>query len=97
MARMVEAQSRWSMGKTALISSLVSFSLGSALEVSFLNTTAIGMLIGFWFFLFMPVMLVVSAIMSANKDAGHFIIYLMASSGIWFLGGFLTIIAAAIF
>jgi len=97
MARMVEAQARWSMGKTALVSVFASLGLGVAYNVPFLNSTTIAVVIGFWFLIFLPVMLVVSAVMNANKDAGHFVISLMAAAGLWFLGGFLTIIAVTLF
>jgi len=97
VARLVEAQSRWSMGKTALVSLLASLGLGAAYNVSFLNLVTLAVLTGFWFVIFLPVMLVVSAIMSAGKDAGRFFVNLMIAGGLWFFGGFLTFIAATLF
>lgn len=80
-----------------MVSVFASLGLGVAYNVPFLNETAIIVLCVFWLMLFLPVMLVVSSIMNAQKDAGHFIINLMSSAGLWFLGLFLTIIAATIF
>ena len=97
VARLVEAQSKWSMGKTALVSIFVSLLLGVFLNSGKSYTALVGSLTGLWLLIILPVMLVTSAIMSARKDAGRVVIGLMASIGLWILAVILITMMALIY
>lgn len=97
VARMVEAQAKWSMGKTAVVSILVSLTLGAAYNVEALSTGLIGVLIGFWLLFFLPGMLLVSAFVHGRSDAGVVVLNLLAAVGLWVLGIMLSIIAIVIY
>ncbi len=94
VARLVEAQSQWSMGKTALVSIIVSLLLGTFLNSGMSYTVLVGSLTGLWVLFILPVMLVTSAIMTARKDAGRVVIGLLASIGLWVLAVILITIMA---
>lgn len=96
VARLVEAQSRWSMGKTAVVSILVSLLLGLFLNADSGYVVLVGSLTGLWLLLVLPVMLVTSAIMSARKDAGRVVLGLMASIGLWMMAVILVTIMALV-
>ncbi len=97
VARLVEAQSRWSMGTTALISIVVSLLLGLFLNFDKSYTVLVGSLAALWLVLVLPVMLVTSAIMTARKDAGRFVVGLFAVIGLWILAVILVTIMALVY
>ena len=97
VARLVEAQSRWGMGKTALVSIVVSLLLGVFLNAEKSYTALVGSLTGLWIMLVLPVMLVTSAIMSSRKDAGRAVLNLLASAGLWILAVILITMMALIY
>ena len=93
VARLVEAQSKWSMGKTALVSLFASLILGALFNVESLSPIFTGILIGFWLLVILPSMVFISAIMAARKDAGRMIVNLILATGLWLLGVLLSVIA----
>jgi len=97
VARLVEAQSKWSMGTTAIVSIVVSLLLGTFLNAGTSYTTLVGSLSALWLILVLPVMLVTSAIMTARKDAGRVVLGLLASTGLWILGVILLSMMAVIY
>ena len=97
VARLVEAQSRWSMRTTALVSIAVSLLLGALLKFGTGFTVLVGSLTGLWLVLVLPIMLVTSAIMTARKDAGRIVLGLMASVGLWVLDVILVTILGLIY
>ena len=97
VARLVEAQSKWSMGKTALVSIFVSLLLGLFLNADKSYTALVGSLSGLWLMLVLPVMLVTSAIMSSRKDAGRAFLNLLASAGLWILAVILLTMMALVY
>ena len=97
VARLVEAQSKWSMGKTAVVSIFVSLLLGVFLNADTSYTALVGSFTGLWLLLVLPVMLVPSAIMSARKDAGRVVVGLLASIGLWVLAVILITIMALVY
>lgn len=97
VARLVEAQSRWGMGKTAMVSIAVSLLLGIFLNSGMSYTVLVGSLTGLWLLLVLPVMLFTSAIMSARKDAGRAVVNLLASAGLWILAAILVTMMALVY
>ncbi len=97
VARMVQAQARWSMGKTALVCIFVSLLLGTFLNSDTAYFIPVIILNAFWIILVMPIMLVISAIMSSRRDAGRAALNLLASTGLWIFGVILVTIAALIY
>ncbi len=97
VARLVEAQSKWSMGKTALVSIIISLLLGSFLNAGTSYVALVGSLTGLWVLFVLPAMLVTSAIMTARKDAGRVVIGLLASVGLWILAVILITIMALVY
>jgi hypothetical protein len=97
VARLVEAQSKWSMGKTALVSIIVSLLLGTFLNSGTGYTALVGSLAGLWVLFILPIMLVTSAIMTARKDAGRILVGLLASAGLWILAVVLITIMALVY
>ncbi len=97
VARLVEAQSRWSMGKTALVSIFTSLILGVLFNIESLSPVFFGVLIGFWLLIILPSMVFVSAIMAARKDAGQIILNLILATGLWVLGVLLSVVAMVVY
>ncbi len=97
VARLVEAQSKWSMGTTAVVSIVVSLLLGTFLNAGTSYTALVVSLSALWLILVLPVMLVTSAIMTARKDAGRVVLGLVASAGLWILGVILLSMMAVIY
>jgi len=97
VARLVEAQSRWSMRTTALVSISVSLLLGIFLNADKSYTALVGSFTGLWLLLVLPVMLFTSAIMSARKNAGRAVLNLIAATGLWILAVILVTIMALIY
>ena len=93
---MVEAQSHWSMGKTGMVTSAVSFLLAALFNTESSSVWLISLLLILWMTTIMPGMLGVSAIIHAKKDAGQFIANVFAAIGFWFAGFILALIAMAI-
>ena len=97
VARLVEAQSRWSMATTAIVSIVVSLLLGVFLNLGTGYTALVGSLTGLWLLFILPIMLVTSAIMTARKDAGRVVVGLIASIGLWVLAVILVTIMALVY
>ncbi len=97
VARLVEAQSRWGMGTTAVVSIIVSLLLGVFLNAEKSYTALVGSFTGLWLLLVLPVMLFTSAIMSARKDAGLAVVNLLAAAGLWILAVILITMMALIY
>ncbi|NOR62395.1 MAG: hypothetical protein GQ535_07890 [Rhodobacteraceae bacterium] len=97
VARLVEAQSRWGMGKTAGVSIFVSLLLGVFLNAGMSYTALVGSLTGLWLLLVLPVMLFTSAIMNARKDAGRAVVNLIAATSLWILAVILVTMMALIY
>lgn len=97
VARIVQAQARWSMGRTALVSIFVSLLLGVFLNSDTTYFIPVIILSAFWIIIVMPVMLVTSAIMSSRKDAGRAVLNLLAASGLWVFGVILIMIMALVY
>ncbi|MCF6272014.1 MAG: hypothetical protein L3J37_02320 [Rhodobacteraceae bacterium] len=94
VARMVEAQSRWSMGKTALVTMAVSFGLGALTNATTVFGVLVAVLLGFWLMFFLPGMLFLSAFISTRRNAGLVVLNLVAATGLWGLGVLVSVIAA---
>lgn len=97
VARLVEAQSKWSMGKTTLVSIIVSLLLGAFLNSDASYFAAVVVLTSFWLILVLPVMLVTTAIMVSRNDAGKVVLGLLASIGLWILAVILVTMMALIY
>ncbi len=97
VARLVQAQSKWSMTTTAVVSIVVSLLLGTFLNAGTSYTVLVASLSALWLIFVLPIMLVTSAIMTARKDAGRVVLGLMASTGLWILGVILLTMMAVIY
>ena len=95
VAKLVEAQSKWSMGKTAFVSIFVSLGLGLTYSSENLGLSLTLMLL--WMVLFLPPMLVISAVVTAKSDAGRFILNVFAAIGLWMLAMVLQITQALLY
>lgn len=86
VARIVEAQSRWTMQKTALITIVISLLFGLGWGPSdWMNATiVVGMVI--WFFIVFPIMLMISAWMSTQNKLGGLFLNIVISVAIWWTG-----------
>jgi len=93
VARMVEAQSKWSMGKTAFVTVLTSLLLGVAFNIDAFNPVLIGVLTGFWMLFFMPGMLLVSAFVHAKGDISRMALNLILATGLWMLGFLISLVS----
>lgn len=92
MARLVEAQSHWSMGKTGLVSSGVSILLGVMYQYGIPNSTLVAVLILLWMILILPAMLGISAIATARRKASQFGVNLLSAFGLWAAGLVLVVV-----
>lgn len=97
VARLVQAQARWSMGKTAVVSVFTSLLLGYFMNSGTAYTALVASLSGLWLVLVLPVMLFTSAIMSARKDAGKMMLNLIAATGLWGVGVILVTMMALLY
>jgi len=97
MARIIEAQARWSMGKTGVIIGVVSFALGGVYALEIFGTRVPAGIMVLWILLIMPVMLGVTAVSHAAGKLGQFGINLSSAVGIWLAGFFIMLMGMALF
>ena len=97
MARIIEAQSRWSMGKTGAIVAGVSFALGVVYAWEVFGTMVPATIMILWILLIMPVMLGVTAVSHAAGKLGQFGINLSSAVGLWLAGLFIMLMGMAFF
>ena len=97
MARLVEAQSHWSMGKTGMVSSGVSLGLGLIYSSGIIGAMWPAILMLLWLFLILPGMLGVTAVSHARGNLGQFGINLSTAVGLWLAGFFIMLIGMALF
>ncbi|MCF6304665.1 MAG: hypothetical protein L3J33_04785 [Rhodobacteraceae bacterium] len=96
MARAVEIQSHWSLGTTGIVTSSISFGLGLLNASGLVSGVAITLLIILWLLMIMPGMLLVSAWLNANNKISSFILKVLTTVGLWWLGALLCFIGSVI-
>ncbi len=97
VARVIEAQSRWSMGKTGLVTSATSFLSGLAYSYEVPSGGIAALFILLWLVVLMPGMVGISAIATAQRDAGKFLLNVFAALGLWLAGLVLVILGGTLF
>ena len=80
------------MGKTGVVTSVTSLLLGAAYNYGVPSTGLVAMLILLWLVVIMPGMVGVSAIATAQRDAGRFIVNVLAAFGLWMAGLVLLVV-----
>lgn len=97
VARAIEAQSTWSMGKTGLVTSGTSLLLGLAYNYGIPSGGIAALFSLLWLVVIMPGMVGISAIATAQRDAGKFLLNVFAALGFWVAGLVLVIIGGLLF
>ena len=97
VARVVEAQSRWPMWKTALVTSGGSLLLGALYRYSIPNVGLAALFLLLWLAVIMPGMIGISAVASAKRDAGRVVMNILAGLGLWVVGLMLAVTTSASF